>query len=304
MANPTFDCESCEALRQDAPSLICNGFDDTMCSSLMNDTGLNPSSGNDDCTDLNHLNDCLVGNEETELEMYEVCDWKSFMKQFIPNLWTTLKAIICSICGIWTHIHDIEDRADDMCALINQSVSPVLTAYGILPLANASGVSHRCGTATSHVLKRADDGTLNQYTKHSQNIGIAYASMTIRSCTSNKREMLEWIAPSHYLYYLAPGAQRGDVLWKITKSEAQRVIGISDFLWTSFTQSSWTWTSSALYHSRQKAWIKIAVGTNGLSEDEMGVIFMGCDAPNDAISTNDEIASFNNAEARMYKHTL
>lgn len=114
MANPTFDCESCEALRQDAPSLICNGFDDTMCSSLMNDTGLNPSSGNDDCTDLNHLNDCLVGNEETELEMYEVCDWKSFMKQFIPNLWTTLKAIICSICGIWTNIHNMWNKINEL----------------------------------------------------------------------------------------------------------------------------------------------------------------------------------------------
>lgn len=299
-----YNCESCETLRQDAPSLICNGLDEDMCLSLQNDTGLSPSSGNTDCEDLNNLNDCLIGNQEQEVELYSTCDWKDFMKQFIPNLWTTLKAIICSICGIWTHIHDIEDRAEDMCKLINQTASPTLTSYGILPLANANEVSHRCGTATSHVLKRPDDGTLNPYTKHSQNIGIAYASLTIRSCTSDRQEMLEWIAPSHYLYYLVTGAQSGDLLWKITKSEAQSVIGMSDHLWRVFTESSWTWFSSALSHSRQKAWIKIGVGIHGLTDNEMGVFFMGCDAPNNAISANDEINSFNNAEARMYKHTV
>ena len=103
MANT--NCESCEALRQEVPSLIVNGFDDDMCQSLGNDTGLVASSGHDDCTDLNNLNDCLIGNQEEEVELYEVCDWKTFMKQFIPNLWTTLKAMICAICSIWTNIH-------------------------------------------------------------------------------------------------------------------------------------------------------------------------------------------------------
>ena len=99
MAN--VNCEACEELRQEVPQLIVNGFDDDMCTSLSNDTGLNPSSGHDDCTDLNNLNDCLIGNEAENVDLYEVCDWKTFMKQFIPNLWTTIKAIICAICGLW-----------------------------------------------------------------------------------------------------------------------------------------------------------------------------------------------------------
>ena len=102
MANT--NCNSCEELRQDAPSLIVNGFDETMEASLMNNTGLNPSSGNDDCTDLNNMNDCLVGNMEEEVDLYEVCDWKPFMKNFIPNVWTTLKGIISAICGLWTNV--------------------------------------------------------------------------------------------------------------------------------------------------------------------------------------------------------
>lgn len=99
MAN--LNCKACDDLRNEVPQLIANGFDSNMCASLQNDTGLSPSSGHDDCTDLNKLNDCLVGNMEEELEAYDVCDWKTFMKKLIPNLWTTIKGIICAICGLW-----------------------------------------------------------------------------------------------------------------------------------------------------------------------------------------------------------
>lgn len=100
MAN-TISCEACEEIRQNDPSFVVNGLGDTECASLQNNTGLSPSSGNDDCEDLNNLNDCLVGNMATEVDAYDVCDWKTFMKKFIPNVWTTLKGIICAICGLW-----------------------------------------------------------------------------------------------------------------------------------------------------------------------------------------------------------
>lgn len=98
------NCTACAELRDEVPELIANGFDDAMCASLQRDTGLKASFGNDDCTDLNNLNDCLIGNLETEVELYETCDWKEFTKDFINNLWTVLKAIICSICGLFTAI--------------------------------------------------------------------------------------------------------------------------------------------------------------------------------------------------------
>lgn len=108
MAN--INCEACDELRQEDPSLILNGFSDSECTSLKNDTGLVPSAGHNDCTDLNNMNDCMVGNMATEVSAYDVCDWKPFMQKFIPNLWTVLKAIICAICGIWTNIHNIWDE--------------------------------------------------------------------------------------------------------------------------------------------------------------------------------------------------
>lgn len=118
MAN-TISCEACEEIRQNDPSFVVNGLGDTECASLQNDTGLVASSGNNDCEDLNNLNDCLVGNMATEVEAYDVCDWKTFMKRFIPNLWTTLKAIICAICGIWTNIHNLWARLQELLEKIN-----------------------------------------------------------------------------------------------------------------------------------------------------------------------------------------
>ena len=105
MAN--ISCSSCEDLRELDPNLVVNGFTSTECASLKNDTGLVASSGNNDCADLDTMNDCLVGNMETEIDAYDVCDWKTFMKKFISNIWTTIKAIVCTICGIWTNIHSL-----------------------------------------------------------------------------------------------------------------------------------------------------------------------------------------------------
>lgn len=101
------NCSACEELRQTAPDFVVNGLSDDACTSLSNGTGLNPSNENDNCTDLDNINDCLIGNMATEVEAYDVCDWKEFMKNFIPNLWTTHKALICAICGVWKHIRKL-----------------------------------------------------------------------------------------------------------------------------------------------------------------------------------------------------
>jgi len=102
------NCNACEEIRQTSPEFVVNGLTDDMCLSLQNDTGLSPADSNDDCTDLHNMNDCLVGNMSSEIETYDVCDWKEFMRNFIPNLWTMIKGVICSICGMWKAIHKLE----------------------------------------------------------------------------------------------------------------------------------------------------------------------------------------------------
>ncbi len=305
MAKP--NCSACDDLRENSPNLIVNGLGDTECTSLANNTGLNPSSGHNDCDDLHDLNDCLIGNMEQEIDAYDVCDWKEYMRKFVENTWTVFKGIICAICGIWVNIANLRKRDFELCELIDQLINPILAPYGILPLADTDALrARRCGTATSNVRRMPDDGSLNPYIKNTQNIGIAYASITKESCTTGKQEMIEWIAPSHLYYELVAGAETGDVLWKINKAQAQSVIGISDYLWQTFAESSWTWTQSALTPSRQLAWIEITVGDSsvGLASDEMGLVFRGCTAPNDPLTVNNRLSAFNSSFARAYKHTI
>lgn len=102
-------CESCIDLQYNYPELVVNGFTDDMCASMGNDTGLKASVGHNDCTDLKNLNDCLIGNMATELDKFDVCDWKAFMEDYITNDATVNEAMICAICGIWRQIHAIWD---------------------------------------------------------------------------------------------------------------------------------------------------------------------------------------------------
>lgn len=99
-------CSACNDLREYAPEFVVNGVTDNVCESLQANTGLNPNldTKHTDCEDLHDVNDCLVGNMDDEVEEFEVCDWKDFMHQFIPNLYETLKAMICAICGLWKAI--------------------------------------------------------------------------------------------------------------------------------------------------------------------------------------------------------
>lgn len=104
-----YSCSACEELRTDAPNFVVNGLGSTEETSLMNNTGLNPSSGNDDCEDLNAMNDCLVKNMEVEINSYNVCSWKDYMKALVGNLWTMNKGIISAICGLWTKVNCVYD---------------------------------------------------------------------------------------------------------------------------------------------------------------------------------------------------
>ncbi len=310
-----YNCAACDELKSDAPSLICNGLDEDMCTSLQNDTGLNPSSGNNDCEDLNNLNDCLIGNMEAETELYSTCDWKDFMKQFIPNLWTTLKAIICAVCGIWTNIHNLwtkvnkhDDDLDNLCTLIDGAMSPPVLDYGILPLASVDGREARiCGTipkknGTPVVRALPDDGSLNPYTKATQGIGLYYSKQYAKRCSDGKCIELNYIIPRTYLMEFSPDLEDGDVLWYVDKATAERVMGLSDHVWTTFSHSVWVWREYTVYNKRRNCWIELAVNPGGMGNNYIGIVYRGLDYPNESLSGWSLVAPVDNTQARLYRY--
>ena len=127
-------CSACEDLRVNAPDFVINGLGDDECENLSNNRGL--AGNSDDCTDLHDMNDCLVGYMEDEIDAYETCDWKKYMKEFVPNVWTVFKGIICAICGIWCKLEAMnsgidltigEDETDDSYIVAGRGVSFLTT---------------------------------------------------------------------------------------------------------------------------------------------------------------------------------
>lgn len=117
------ECKACEDLRNDAPDFAENGVTDAVCNSLKNDTGLDARNGHNNCTDMDNATKCLIGNMVDELERYDTCTWKDFMKIFLTNLFAILNAINCSLCGVWVNIHNIWAEIDT----INQKIANILS---------------------------------------------------------------------------------------------------------------------------------------------------------------------------------
>lgn len=119
----TISCDACDTLRQQAPEFVQNGVTDNVAASLKNNTGLNPALTvlHDNCTDLNNVNDCLIGRMGDEIKAYDNCDWKEFMGKFTPNLYETLKAIIMSDCGEWSKLDLLCNGIDELFKLVRGS---------------------------------------------------------------------------------------------------------------------------------------------------------------------------------------
>lgn len=284
MAN--LNCDACESIRQDDPNLIVNGFTDTECASLQNNTGLNPSSGNDDCEDLNNLNDCLVGNMETEVDAYDVCDWKTFMKKFIPNVWTVLKAMICAICGLWSNLSGFDRRINALCDLMSFTYSPPVARYGVLP--NTHNPERVCGTIATKsgnpllipmtYQEVVDAGVENIW--EYQQAGVNYGSFKSTSCKDDSCVNNEWISPGLLLYRISSVARMGDVIWYCTKAEALNVIGMSEQLWNIFSTVGYTWKDYGL-GDRKTAYVRLIANGSRLE-----MRFEGTSYPNSNFTEN------------------
>ena len=303
MAN--LNCEACDELRQEDPSLILNGFSESECTSLMNDTGLVQSSGHNDCTDLNNMNDCMVGNMATEVSAHDVCDWKPFMKKFINNLWTVEKAIICAICGIWTNIHNlwnsiaelwdaitnIWNRISALCEMINATISPGGIKYGIFPR-NPDQAPRTCGTiATKNGRPALIDG---HQTSHNADlytgVGLRWGTVRSISCPTGEEITRSFWKPYIWGYLLNKDLEIGDVLWYVPKSTIMGLIPqMTEDWWYMYTVESWVWSQHRLSGAgvtHKNVWLRFHVGDEdaGISTDYLVLTYVGTSYPSETPS--------------------
>lgn len=243
MANVS--CSSCEDLRQTAPNLIVNGLGSTECTHLKNNTGV--SGNSTDCADLNDMNDCFIGNLEPEIDTYDVCDWKEFMKKMIPNLWTVLKGIICAICGLWTNIDGIWTRLSEICKMLESVLDHPTTYYGVAPNAADSHKGGTIATKDGHpiVVPAARVPGQSDISWEMQCVGILYGKMQSIKCESGACRMYEWIAPYFHWYKFSEDVtpEYGDLIWSVDKETAQSKFGITDYQWAAKEQNAVSWVT-------------------------------------------------------------
>lgn len=266
MANT--NCESCNNLKTYSPNVVVNGMGNTECASLKNDTGLNPSSGHNDCTDLDHMNNCFIGTLEDEIENYEVCDWRDFAKMLVSNLWNVLKAIICAICGIWTNIHSLWSRIsqlqeliENICRLQEATVQHPVYNYGTLPNGSSSRRGGSLGTKNgSTILAPLAHSDVSEAVWLAQNVGISYGKLNVESCTTGACIRHEWISPNIVGYKFNQTPASGDVLWRVSKSVAQDTFGITDEQWAAKVANAVGWYTD---WSTGNALISLRLGVTG-----------------------------------------
>lgn len=300
------DCGSCNDLREFAPHFVQNGITDTECNSLKNDTGLNPSVSpvHTDCDDLNDVNDCLVGRMDGELEAYDVCDWKKFMHKFIPNVYETIKGVICALCGAWTKIHNHDDRLDDLCVKVDNMMSPQTAIYGVTPY-NDVAPARIIGTIGEKngnpliIVPDREDANPNYY--YNTGVGIGYVKKRLTNCSDGACRIYEWIVPHIFDSKISGNASDGDILWYATKAEVQSVTGMSDYLWELFTISSWTWKDFGLSDHRY-AWVEITVDENNMGPNYITLVYRGTSYPNNGLGGDQWVANIDRGEARLYSH--
>lgn len=119
MTTTSNTCTACQNLEDYAFDFVANGLSDDMKSSLRTDNGLLPSTGHDDCKDLNDLNDCLVGGMVDKIPSYDECDIDQALQDVLENLYNVLGAIIANDCGQWDNIHALWDEINKIKARLD-----------------------------------------------------------------------------------------------------------------------------------------------------------------------------------------
>lgn len=252
------DCGACTDLRENAPEFVQNGVTDTICTSLKNNTGLNPSlsPAHNNCEDLEDANDCLVRRMANDVDAYDVCEWKDFMHKFIPNLGEYLKAVNCGDCGQWTKIDNLDGRLQDLCTLVKQVLSNNMLPYGTLPGLQWQSATDRMGGEI--VSKNGTPLVVNEQTDTDHNwngVGIYYLKKKLYDCDGTLKTY-EWIQPYFRDFYYNTNLEYNEPFWRVSVSQL-KTWGLTDHIiselrtwpqwWDGYSRSWGEYFTSSIY---------------------------------------------------------
>lgn len=271
MAN-TIDCNVCDDLKEVSPEFASLGITDTVCASLKNDTGLNPSLPilHTDCEDLEMMNDCLIGRPKDELEKYDNCDWRKFMRRFLWNLHEMLGGVICAVCGLWTNVHSLTGRVSslenmvaDICQLITQQINQNMDVYGTLEGSGWGPVPERRGGEIT-TLSGSPALMVGQNPSVWLGVGVYYRKMRLRDC-SGSIKTYEWVQPYIRDYYYNTQVNFSDPIWRASVQQLKDW-GWSDSLINFFSNwPQWWGGYSRAWGQQFESTIWMAI-TNGYLE--------------------------------------
>ena len=275
------NCDACSNLRDSAANFINNGVTDKVAASLADNTGFNPDLEvlHENCEDLNDANDCLIGMLQREIDSYDVCDWKDFMGAYLGNNYEVLKAIIASDCGQWSNIEELLEKTSTLCSLTGALVAPPVTWYGKYPNAPAG---HDLGVRNTSYSEFVS-GRTEQF----QGIGIRYGRLDVASCENTARtKVYEWIEPDIYYVDLKSGVTDGNVLWYCSKSVAQSLLNISDYLWERLRTDPFTWHEFIIWEdpnnnpsAGKTIGLELKVNPGSMGNNYVGIVFRGTSYP-------------------------
>jgi len=258
------NCSACSDLRTDAAEFVANGVTEEIADSLALNTGLNPNLSplHDNCTDLNNANDCLIGFLPKQLEAYDVCDWKDFMKKLLANQYEMLKAMIASECGLW-------EKQGDACELLSAALVPPTVTYGILP---NKGAAYQLGTANSSKVE-----VVSGQSGQDVGIGIRFARLDVGACDGSGTRVYEWLEPSLFQENIKSGVSDGDVLWYCTKADFKSKCGASDYVFNQYAKT-FTWYDNLIWAGASAGkfiGIMITTSPGGMGSNYLGLVYRG-----------------------------
>lgn len=291
------NCSACSELREHASDFIVNGVTDNVCASLKNNTGFNPSDANDDCEDLDLANDCLIGNMAEEIDAYDVCDWKEYMKKFVPNVWTMFKALICAICGIWENITELWSFSKDICEKVDQIVTPSARGYGVFPYTgsypqytnyvNIGTINSKNGSPLMEVYDRSEIVTNRLGVS---GVGVYYSKKELSRCSDGKCQIYEWFEPYFYDVRFTADVAIGDILWYCDKATFMEATGCTERLWWNLLKNTeshpggggWLWTDMNMGTDHRFAWVQMIVDYERMGDNYITLVYRGSSYPDGA----------------------